>query len=54
MLDMQTFKKILGSIPLVSSQSQTILEAAKVSNVAIERSYSSDYRGVFLALISQD
>jgi hypothetical protein len=43
-----------NDVELVSSQPQTILEVAKISNVAIERSYSSDYRGVFLALISQD
>ena len=43
-----------NDVELVSSQPQTILEVVKVSNVAIERSYSSDYRGVFLVLISQD
>lgn len=36
-----------NDVELVSSQPQTSLEVAKVSNVAIERSYSSDYRGVF-------
>jgi hypothetical protein len=43
-----------NDVELVSSQPQAILEVAKISNVAIERSYSSDYRGVFLTLISQD
>jgi hypothetical protein len=43
-----------NAVELVYSQPKTILEITKVSNVAIERSYSSDYCGVFLALISQD
>jgi hypothetical protein len=36
------------------SETQTILEVEKVSNVVIERKYSADCGGVFLALIWKD